>query len=179
MKTRVLLVVPIVLAIATLSGCDKPKWQDKPASAAPAVGAPKARVVPVDAGGTPAAPVWVQPLVGKSLRAVYPKTGICNGNTDIVQKTYAGAPAGVQIHGWGYDTAVKTRVARVVLVDKSMKIVGGGESGVARPDVLRALPEVTDPNTGWNADLPRSAGPLDAYGVTADDAVCVLGHIEF
>lgn len=173
---------PLALAIAALmlSACDKPKWQDKPpAAAGPAASAPAARVIPVDASGAPPPPDWAAAVVGKGLRQVYPGSGICKGNTDIVQKTYAGPPAGVQIHGWGWDTARKARIERVLLVDKDLKIVGVGVGGVARPDVPTALPEVTDPATGWNADAALTTGALDAYGVTAADAVCALGHIEF
>lgn len=171
-------------AAACVAGCDQPKWREAPAAApdkatAPATAAAPVRQIPSDPAGTPAAPSWAEAVMGKILREAYPKTGICKGNTDIVQKTYAGQPAGVQIHGWGWDNAANTRVERVVLVDKGFKIVGAGQGGVARPDVTTAVPEITDRNSGWNADAPVTAGPLDAYGVLADGSICVLGHIEF
>lgn len=185
MRYAPLAAVPVLAALLALAACDQPKWRDKSAPAPQATvepdsgGAPKPRTIPADPRATPAAPAWAQALVGKSLREVFPKTGICRGNTDIVQKTYAGAPAGVQIHGWAWDTGRKVRVEHVVLVDKSMKIVAGGEGGISRSDVPTALPEVTDPKTGWNVDAPVAAGALDAYGVVGDDTICVLGHIEF
>lgn len=174
-------------ALVTLSGCDKPKWQDNPPpaataapGAAPAAAAPTVRVIPNDPAGTPAAPAWAADMIGKSLRALYPATGVCKGNTDIVQKRYAGAPAGVQLHGWGWDVKSNVRVARVLLVDTEMKIVGAGEGGVERTDVPQHVPEIKDANTGWNADLARVTGPIDAYGLLPDGkTVCPLGHIEY
>lgn len=182
MRTSPIFLLPVLAGSLSLAACDQPKFREPPApdpATAPAASASKARVIPADDRGTPAAPAWAQPLMGKTLREAFPKTGICRGNTDIVQKTYAGQPAGVQVHGWGWDPAKKARVARVLLVDKNFKIVGAGEGGVARRDVPRTVPEITDGNTGWNADAPLTAGPLDAYGVVGDDAVCVLGHLEF
>lgn len=186
MKTSALLVLPTLAGVLALSACDQPKWrkpaQPVPASTTPAADAPKApkaRVIPAVDGPTPAAPDWAKPVLGKTLRDVYPKTSLCKGNTDIVQQTYSGAPAGVQIHGWGWDLAKKARIERVVLVDKDFKIVGAGAGGVARPDVTQNLPEVTDGNTGWNADAPLTKGAVDAYGVIGADSICPLGHIDF
>lgn len=164
-------------ALLALSACDQPKFRDTGPPPAAAAAGPKKDAV--DPGGTPASPAWAQAYMGKDLRATFPRSGVCRGNTDIVQRKYAGAPAGVQIHGWGWDVGRKARVDRIVLVDKSFRIVGAGEGGVSRPDVPTALPEITDGNTGWNANVALSAGPLDGYGVTGDDSVCVLGHIEF
>ncbi len=186
LRTRTVLLT--LAALTALSGCDKPKWQDNPppaaaapgTAAAPATAAPAARVVPTDAGGTPAAPAWAADMIGKGLRTLYPATGVCKGNTDIVQKRYAGAPAGVQLHGWGWDVKSAARVARVLLVDTEMKIVGAGEGGIPRTDVPQYLPEIKDANTGWNADLARVTGPIDAYGLLPDGkTVCPLGHIEY
>lgn len=183
-STALLLVSSLSVAAVSLAACDQPKWREKPAeppdaATAPATGPAPVRQIPSDPAGVPAAPEWAAAVMGKTVRDAYPKTGLCKGNTDIVQKTYAGQPAGVQIHGWGWDTAKKARVERIVLVDKTFKIVGAGKGGVKRPDVTTAVPEITDPNSGWNADAPVTAGPLDAYGVLDDGSICVLGHIEF
>ncbi|WP_337185062.1 hypothetical protein [Phenylobacterium sp.] len=161
-----LLVLAGALAVA---GCDQPKPRNLPPAAGP----------PVAPSPTPPAPEWAKPLLGQALQTALPKTGACKGNTDVVQQTYAGDPAGVQIHGWGWDAARKARVERVVLTDAEGRIVGAGAGGGERPDVPAALAEVTDGQTGWNADAPVSHGPLLAYGVLADDTACVLGRIDF
>jgi hypothetical protein len=186
MKTAPIFALPVLAGLLALAACDQPKFRDKGAEpaapAAPAAAAPPpARVIPTKAEPVPEPPAWAAAVMGKNLRAAYPKTGICKGNTDIVDVTFTGEPAGVQVLGWGWDVAKKARVARVVLVDKNMLIVGAGESGVPRADVSRALPdEIKDPNTGWTAVTKLTAGPVDGYGVVgAGDEVCVLGHLEF
>ncbi|ODT86131.1 hypothetical protein [Phenylobacterium sp. SCN 70-31] len=160
----------ILAAALSVTGCDQPKPRNPPSAAA----GPPAAPTP-----TPPTPDWAKPLLGQALQAAFPKTGACKGNTDIVQRTYAGDPAGVQIHGWGWDAARKARVERVVLTDAEGRIVGAGAGGGERPDVPVALAEVTDGHTGWNADAPVTHGPLLAYGVVADDTACVLGRIDF
>lgn len=179
---------PLILlaVLAVLAGCDRPKWAQSgaqaplPEAAPPPAEKRKERVIPAVAGPTPPPPAWATAVIGKGLREAYRKTGICKGNTDIVQQTYSGDPPGVQIHGWGWDLGANARVRRVVLVDVSYRIVGAGEGGAPRPDVLAVLPELGDANIGWNADAPLTKGALDAYGVVGDgDAVCPLGHVEF
>jgi len=184
MTNAQLLALPAVAGLLALAACDQPKFReskDAPAPAAPAAAAaPPARVIPSDPAGVPAPSAWAKDVVGKGLREAFPKTGSCQGNTDIVQKTYAGDPKGVQIHGWGWDAVKKARVERVVLIDPGFKIVAAGDGGVERIDVPKALPEVTDGKTGWNVDVAMSSGVLNAYGVTDDGTgVCVLGRIEF
>jgi hypothetical protein len=182
---RAVLILCSVLCLA-LAGCDQPKWRGDgaaPGAAPQAVTAAASTVAPtrpVDPGPTPAPPPWAQGLVGKPLREAFPGTGVCKGNTDIIEKTYAGSPAGVRIHGWGWDVAAKTRVARILLVDADARIVGAGEGGASRPDVTAAVPEVTDGQTGWNADLARTSGVVDTFGVVGGGkAVCVLGRMAF
>lgn len=187
MKT--VLALPALAALLALTACDQPKFRDKgdgaqpaPGAAAPAAEAPpKVRVIPTKAEPVPAPPAWAAAVMGKNLRAAFPKTGICKGNTDIVDVKFTGEPAGIQALGWGWDIPKKKRVDRVVLVDKNLVIVGAGEGGVPRPDVAQALPdEIKDQNTGWTAVTKLTAGPVDGYGIVGDgDSVCVLGHLEF
>jgi hypothetical protein len=189
MRTSPLLLAPVVAGLFALAACDQPKFRDKgadaqgapAAAAAPAQAAPPPRVIPTKAEPVPQPPAWAAAVMGKNLRAAFPKTGICKGNTDIVDVKFTGEPAGTQLLGWGWDVAKKARVGRVVLVDANFLIVGAGEGGAPRPDVSQALPdEIKDPNTGWTAVTRLTAGPLDSYGVVGDgDAVCVLGHLEF
>lgn len=169
----------MVAALLALSACDKPKIRDAAAPAAPAADSQAGAKDVTDPGGTPPAPVWVRALIGKDLKTAFPNVGACKGNTDILQRRYAGDPAGVQIHGWGWDLTRKVRIKRVVLVDETSRIVGGGEGGLPRPDVPLALPDVTDGATGWNADIPVTKGPLGTFGVTGPDSLCVLGRIAF
>ena len=180
--------LPVLAGLLALGACDQPKFRDKgegaappPAAAEPAQAAPKVRVIPTKAEAVPEPPAWAAAHMGKNLRAAFPKTGICKGNTDIVDVKFTGEPAGVQVLGWGWDIPKKKRIERFVLVDKSFTIVGAGQGGVPRPDVSRALPgEVTDDNTGWTAVTKLTAGPVDGYGIVGDgDAVCMLGHLEF
>jgi hypothetical protein len=187
MRTAPIFALPVLAGLLALAACDQPKFRDKGDGAAPppaaeaAQPAPKVRVIPEKAEPVPAPPAWAAAVIGKNLRAAYPKTGICKGNTDIVDVKFTGQPAGIQALGWGWDIPKKKRIDKVVLVDKSFTIVGAGEGGAPRPDVIRALPdEITDPNSGWTAVTKLTAGPVDGYGVVGDgDAVCPLGHLEF
>lgn len=166
-----------LLLAAGVAACDHPKPRgDAAKGEAGAVAPPR---IPADPAGAPPSPAWAGPLIGKLLSEAFPAAGACRGNTDIVQKTYAGQPRGVQIHGWGWDETRKAGVARVLLVDRDLRIVGAGQGGVPRPDVEAAGVGVTIPNAGWNADAAVTTGPLDAYGVLDDKTACRLGHIEF
>jgi hypothetical protein len=167
--TRVLPVPALMAAVLIgLAGCDEPKPRRPPP--------PAAAAQPL-----PALPAWAGELVGRPLAEALPgPPGACLGNTDAVGARYAGAPAGVQVVGWGWDRAAKAPVRRVVLVDIAARVVGAGEGGLPRPDVNAAVAEVTSPTTGWAAYAPRTAGPLDAYGLVDDGrAICRLGHLEF
>lgn len=158
-----------IAAALALSACDQPKPRHPP-PAHNAVAEP-----------TPPAPDWARELLNRPLTKAFPDmTGQCLGNTDAVAARYAGDPPGVKIVGWGWDPAAKTVVARVILVDLEGRIVGAGESGFPRPDVTAAMPQVTALDSGWAADVTRTKGPLDAYGVVDDGrALCRLGHLEF
>jgi hypothetical protein len=173
LMTSFKVIVPFgVAAVALLlvSACDKAKERD--------VAAPAAAPAPIAAEPLPGQPAWFAGVAGKTLvEAFSAAEGSCVGNTDNVEVRYAG---GVKIVGWGWDPKAKAPVSRVVVVDGSGKIVGGGESGLGRPDVIAARPgEVTSPTTGWSAIVPLAKGPVDAFGVVADGkATCRLGHLE-
>ncbi|MGA0605755.1 hypothetical protein ACO2Q0_07115 [Phenylobacterium sp. VNQ135] len=155
-------------ALVLVAGCDKAK--DRSEQAAPAAAAPAAPPRPPQ-------PAWATDYLGKGLGQLFPKTGDCVGNTEAVEARYAD---GVAVIGWGWDNAAKKAVARIVLVDSAMRVVGAGETGMSRPDVPAAQPQITDPNTGWRAIATTPAGALDAYGITDDgQGACKLGHIQF
>jgi hypothetical protein len=157
-------------AILVLTACDKPKPRHPPPPTHNAVAEP-----------TPPAPAWARELLDRPLVEAFPNvSGQCLGNTDAVAARYAGDPRGVKIVGWGWDPAAKKAVGRVILVGVDGRIAGAGESGQARPDVAAAVPQVTALDSGWAADVARTKGPLDAYGVVDDGrALCRLGHLEF
>lgn len=155
------------LALVLVAGCDRPK--DRSEAEAPAAGP--------TAPPRPPQPAWAADYLGKGLRVLFPKTGDCVGNTETVETRYAD---GAAVIGWGWNNAAKAAVGRVVLVDSAFRVVGAGETGMSRPDVPAARPEVTDPNTGWRAIATTASGALDAYGITDDgQGACKLGHIEF
>jgi hypothetical protein len=168
--------------LALLAACDRPKPGTSPAAPPPAVtGAPPPPpAIKTSQDPLPALPAWAAPMIGKTLKDVLPDLGgTCIGNTDVVDMRYVGASQGVQIEGWGWDSAAKQVVARVVVVDIDGKIVGAGETGVPRPDVQAARgAEVTSPTSGWKAIVNLTTGSVDAYGVVGDGSKgCKLGHL--
>lgn len=93
---------------------------------------------------------------------------------------YLGVRKGVKIAGWGWDTAAKSPIGRVVLAGPDGRIAGAGDGGVVRRDVPRALPQIGSLTTGWEAIAGQVSGGLDAYGVLADGRrLCRLGRLEF
>lgn len=127
----------------------------------------------------PPLPEWGHDLIGKPLREHFPTRGTCLGNLDALRIRYLGEPQGVTVVGWGWDPAAKAPPSRVLLVDESLLIRGTGVSGAARPGVPKAIPGITSPNVGWEAQAQRIVGPLDAWGILADGkTICRLGHID-
>ena len=185
--SKLLLLGMAALPLASLAACDRPKPRDQsqvsgPISGAPAPAAPAAPAGPKVTISTEAPPPpasWATALIGQPLRPTFPGSGACVGNTDVVDTRYKGGPGGAKIIGWGWDPAAKTAVQHVLLVDRDFKIVGAGETGLARPDVTAARPDITSRTTGWQATTTKTAGGLDSYGVLADGkTTCKLGHIE-
>jgi len=154
-------------AILALSGCDKPKARNVPPAPAPATVA-----------ALPPLPAWGKDMIGKAQAALFPaEFKPCIGNTDNVEQKYAD---GVKIVGWGWDPATKEPVARVILVDITGLIAGVGETGLPRPDVNAASPQIKSPTTGWAALTSRTTGPVDVYGIVdGGKSLCQLGHLEF
>jgi len=156
-------------AILALSGCDKPKPRNVPTAPAPPA---------ATAAALPPLPDWGKDMIGKAQTALFPaEYKTCLGNTDNVEQKYAD---GVRIVGWGWDPTAKAAVGRVILVDITGLIAGVGETGVTRPDVNKAKPEITSPTTGWSALTSRTTGPVDVYGIVdGGKSLCQLGHLEF
>lgn len=170
------------LAVLAAAGCSRPDWTDpetsKGSRALPRPAGGKA--IPTDPGPAPPHPAWVAPLIGRELRAVFPKDGVCVGNSDGVARLHTGSPRGARIVGWAWDYEQKAPAPRVVLVDAAGAIVGGGETGFPRPDVPRAIPSITSQTSGWEAVSSVTAGRVQAYGVIHDGAaVCPLAGVQF
>lgn len=165
--------VVVVLAALQLTACKRPEWADRNKSAASAPASGKAPAGPP----RPAFEAWAQPMIGKRLTAVFRKTGACVGNTDGVTERYGGAAPGAQVAGWGWESAKKHRVERVLLVSDDLTIVGAGVGGAPRGDVPRVVPTIPDQMTGWLAVTNQTSGEVSAYGIVGDgDALCQLGH---
>jgi hypothetical protein len=131
------------------------------------------------AGPLPPLPAWAGPYMYQPLSAAFTaQTGNCVGNAERVVRRYAGPPAGAMVAGWGWDTAGKRRIERVILVDPTQRIVGAGEGGLVRADVPRGRPDIADPQTGWRGVTSQLWGGVEAYGlVDGGRAVCPLGHV--
>lgn len=143
------------LALSSLSACDQPKPRSLP----------------------PAAPDWARPMIGKPMTAFVSQSAACQGAVDRAEPR---GPSGVTVHGWGWDPAAQTAPARVILTDRSGRIVGAGQGGAPRPDVPAALPAVPDADTGWSAEARRTHGPVRAYGLVAGGgAACLIGELAF
>lgn len=170
--------VPVALTVTALSlaltACDKPKDRTPKAADAPAAAAPVGP--PASTAALPATPAWAVAYMGKTVAELFPQAGACIGNTDNVSQTMAG---GVEIVGWGWDSAAKKPVEHIVLTDQEGRVIGFGETGMERPDVPAAKPEITSQTTGWKGYTSRTDGWLDAYGVTnGGKGQCKLGHLD-
>jgi hypothetical protein len=174
-----------MVALALLAGCDRPKTRQRDTGPPGPIGAPAAPVpatpsVAGSAQAAPAPPTWAQAYLGQVLSTAIPtQSTTCVGNTDDVELRYRGATPGVKVEGWGWDNATRKPVQHVLLVDDhSGEVVGAGQTGKPRPDVVRARPEVTSPTTGWEATTTATGGGIYAYGLVAGGkAVCRLGHL--
>lgn len=165
--------IVLVGASLALTACDKPS-STTPPPAAPASAAP---TVPTSAEAAPAQPDWAKAYLGRRLADVIPGTqGSCTGSIDKIMLQYRD---GAEVVGWGWDLQKKDVVARVVIVDAGQTIIAGGETGMPRPDVNLAKPEITSPTTGWKAVVPLNSGGVDAFGLTDDGkSTCRLGHLN-
>lgn len=169
------------LAVLAAAGCARPDWTDpeKSRGSRALPPAPASKAIASHPGAAPTPPAWVAPLLGKPLRAAFPRDGVCVGNTDGVARLYAGPPAAARVVGWAWEFAAKSPVPRVVIVDAAGVIIGGGEAGVLRTDVPPVVPAVTSDRSGWEAVAPQTRGRLEVFGVVEDGrAVCPLAGLE-
>lgn len=159
---------------AFVAACDQPEWRGL--STAEAANG-EARPQSVDP--LPQPPAWMSPLQGRPLRAAFTGEVRCEGNVEGIALVYAGQPAGVRIAGWAWAPEAHAAPPKVLIVDASGVIVGGGETGLERLDVPTALPAVTSNYSGWWALASQVNGRVEAYGLLADGrSVCRLGSLD-
>ena len=118
--------------------------------------------------------------VGKSLGSVFSvlPAGSCAGSTDLIYRIgVEGNKQELFAGGWGYYPAAKESFKRVLAVTPQGTIVGIGISGIRRPDIAAAHPEVSTAYTGWRlyAVSELGANPLLVYGIVpGTNSVCLL-----
>lgn len=124
---------------------------------------------PAATGIRPRFPAWVLPMIGKPLRAYFPKTSRrCIGYLDGI--------SGMQLSGWGYDLQANLAIARVLFTDRTGTIVGGGNGGLPRPDVAASLPRIPATGIGWNGFARAPGATMHAWAIVhAPKTVCPLG----
>ncbi len=176
MRTSLTLTLLLISAGLVLSGCDRPGWSDgtKADEGSAAQDADKATADPL-----PKPPEWLGKIMAGTEPLPQDRGGKCDGNSDLVLLRYTGQEPGAKIFGWGWDISAKARVDHVVLLNPDGKVIGGGEGGVPRPDVVTAKPTITDPNTGWYAYTSAKTGSVSAFGIVGKGSqLCPLGHLD-
>ena len=172
--SRVTLFGAVAGLSAAIAACDQPEWRGL--SVTEAV---NGESHPQSSDPLPQPPAWLQPLQGQPLRAGVSKEVDCKGNAENVALIYAGQPNGVRIAGWAWGSDERAPPPRILIVDSSARIVGGGETGLERLDVPTALPEVTSNYTGWWALTSQLSGSVEVYGLMADGkSICRVGKLD-
>ncbi len=106
--------------------------------------------------------------------------GTCRGNferADPVVEEAGGEGAAYRVSGWGWDEAEARAPRWLVLTDTSGRIVGYAYTDLARPDVRKAIPTITDPDTGWRGHMRLTApGAATAYAIDPEaGTACRVG----
>lgn len=167
----------VCLALGALTACSKPasNWAKEQA---PAPSTPSTPAVAQSQAPLPDLPAWASAYMGKTAKEALPEVAQCMGSIDMVGMKYVGAKPGTKVWGWAWDSVHAKPVSRVLLVDSMGTIVGAGETGMARPDVTKALPSVTSGVTGWQASTQLTTGTVNAIGIVGAKTGCPLpGHL--
>lgn len=75
-----------------------------------------------------------------------------------------GFEGGAKVNGWAWSSKEKVAPSQILLADDAGTIVGLASGGRDHPDVVTALPEVTDEKTGWEG-FSKEARSVSAYAV--------------
>ncbi|MGO9607166.1 MAG: hypothetical protein ACLQAT_27865 [Candidatus Binataceae bacterium] len=75
-----------------------------------------------------------------------------------------GVTGGAKVGGWAWSSKEKVAPSQILLADDAGTIVGFASGGLDRPDVVTALPAVTDKKTGWRG-YSKEARSVSAYAV--------------
>lgn len=169
----------LAATIAALAACSRPDWTDPAKSHDQReLAAAPVPPVPVVATPLPAPPAWAVGLIGRPLRSIFGRNGVCVGQTEAVALRFQAPPTGARIHGWGVNVRTGHGVERVLLVDKDLKIIGAGSGGLPEAQVGAAARTAGSANAGWQADGPALPGPVRAFGITDAASVCPLGQVQ-
>jgi hypothetical protein len=115
--------------------------------------------------------------MGQPLSAIGATGGNCIGSIDTAQPL-ADDPRGVKLVGWSWNTGLQTRIERIIVVDRTRKIVGLATGGHYRPDVPAAILRVTHVASGFNGyAVARAGDKLSLFGLVGPRTVCPLGEI--
>ena len=104
-------------------------------------------------------------------------TNKCLGFLDAVRPISPGAGT-VVAGGWAWDVAAARPASKIVLALPDGLVVGFGDVDAPRPDVRVARKEVTELNSGWNAEAVVPHGSvLRAFAVLSDlKSICPLAN---
>ena len=75
-----------------------------------------------------------------------------------------GGEGGAKVNGWAWSRRDKSAPNQILLVDDAGIIVGLASSGIERPDVVAAIPEIKDTATGWQG-YAKAGRNVSAYAV--------------
>jgi hypothetical protein len=150
----------LALTAATLAGCGDSGDGPAPAGQSQAP--------------LPPPPVWSRSLIGKRLTE-FPASNQCLGAFDRVATRHTDASPGVEVEGWAWLKAEKQPPEHLLFVDPGGGVVGAGETTTDRPDVSKAIPEVTAQKVGWRGVVSASAGSIRAFAALPNGALCPIG----
>jgi hypothetical protein len=114
---------------------------------------------------------WIGRYLG-DLAKVSPANS-CTGAFDTASSD--GVEGGAKVNGWAWSFNEKAAPSQILLADDAGIIVGLASGGFFRPDVIKALPQITDEKTGW-LGYSKEGHSVSAYAVIKGGReVCPLG----